>query len=127
MEHRAVMRRGDKTVELQNAGQTGKEQASERWSHIVASSPGHSQFFNVTHRKTLKNWEWPGDDASHIAVEEEGIGGAHPNIEVLDWLICTIKVLDMVKNCLLHASKHLSLATSTINCVFISTTPIYHT
>ena len=26
---------------------------------LVASSPGHSQFFNVARRK-LKNWEWPG-------------------------------------------------------------------
>ena len=30
----------------------------------LVSSPGHSQFFNITHRKTLKNWEWPGDEAN---------------------------------------------------------------
>ena len=29
----------------------------------LASSPGHSQFFNVFQRITLKNWEWPGDEA----------------------------------------------------------------
>ena len=30
-------------------------------AHILASSPGHSQFlrFNL-------NWEWPGDEATHI-------------------------------------------------------------
>ena len=39
----------------------------------IASSPaaGHSQFFNVTRRNTqvtLKNWEWPGDEASLVEI-----------------------------------------------------------
>ena len=51
----------------------------------IALSPGHSQFFNVTRRKvflrvtlkflrvTLKNWEWPGDEATiHVQALLQG-------------------------------------------------------
>ena len=31
---------------------------------VLASSPGHSQLFNV--RATLKSWEWPGDEANNM-------------------------------------------------------------
>ena len=31
-------------------------------STMLASSLGHSQFFNVV---ALKNWEWPGDEVDH--------------------------------------------------------------
>ena len=34
---------------------------------MVASSPGHSHVFNIT-RVTLKTWEWPGDEASEMAL-----------------------------------------------------------
>ena len=42
----------------------------------VASSPGSSQFFNVTHsafqRATLKSWEEPGDEATcGVFVEQD--------------------------------------------------------
>ena len=29
----------------------------------LASSPGHSQLFNIFQHATLKSWEWPGDEA----------------------------------------------------------------
>ena len=32
----------------------------------IASSPGHSQYSFL--RATLKNWEWPGDEATFIHV-----------------------------------------------------------
>ena len=37
-------------------------------SELLASSPGHSQFFNVTRRKTcnIEKWVWPGDEASEL-------------------------------------------------------------
>ena len=34
------------------------------YSFLLASYPGHSQFFNQ--RATLKNWEWPGYEATFL-------------------------------------------------------------
>ena len=31
--------------------------------YYVASSPGHSQFFNVA--RYIERWEWPGDEAMY--------------------------------------------------------------